>query len=128
MRDLAQQIATYLQANLAGLTQTTNLFIDTMPNKPDNCVLVRNTGGLPPSTYLPLKDPTIQIVVRNTSEQAGFTIINNIYNLLHQKKGIELATGQNWVYLCNAMQEPTVIGQDDARRTEFSVNFHLKIR
>ena len=41
-----------------------NLFFSFLPESPDECVVIYDTGGWPPRPHLPRKDPTFQFRFR----------------------------------------------------------------
>jgi hypothetical protein len=128
MARLVENIATYLAANGIG-TKATDIFIGTMPDTLDNCVMIDQTGGVQADRYLPVLKPTVQISVRNTSFLSGLDKISAIYNLLHQKgDNLVLESGGVDVMRIDAMGEPGHLGQDDSSRHLFSCNFVVRLR
>jgi len=85
MKMSIDDIANEIISNITGLTLGINIFKGFMPEKPDNCVLLLDTGGAEPDQYLPTGKPTFQILVRNKSYETGYELIQSIVNLLHQK-------------------------------------------
>lgn len=125
---LSKNLAEYLEDNAIG-TVGTDMFISTMPDSTDNCIMIKDTGGVEPDHYLPIIQPTIQVLVRNSDYTNGMTKINAIKDLLHQKlDDCILEIGGVDVMTCFAMQEPTHLGMDDNERHMFSCNFVFKIR
>lgn len=128
MARLVENLTAYLQAQGIG-TEAVDLFIGTMPDALDNCVMVDQSGGVTPDRYLPIKKPTVQISVRNTSFLTGLDKISAIYNLLHQKgDDLALEIGGVDVMRIDAMGEPGHLGQDDSSRHLFSCNFVFRLR
>lgn len=128
MARLVENIASYLQAQGQG-TKATDIFIGKMPDALDNAIMVDQSGGVSPDKYLPVKKPTVQISVRNTSYLTGLDKITAIYNLLHQKgDDLALEIGGVDVMRIDAMGEPGHLGQDDSERHIFSCNFIVRLR
>lgn len=127
--NVALQIATYLDAQLTGSwTLGTNIFVSQLPASPDNCIMIRDSGGEAPSIYIPTGRPTFQIFVRHKNYATGLSICAQIRTLLHNKYNTTLVSGGNYFYSINAIQEPSHIGKDLNEREEFSFNFQTYIR
>lgn len=122
-----EQVATYLQAQGIG-TIATDIFIGNMPDTPNNCIAVINTGGLAPSMYIPDKRPTFQVLVRNTDYEAGEIKLSAIRTALHQLANESLVSGQTFVYYIFLNAEGGHIGKDVNGRDEWSINFNCKTR
>ena len=122
-----EQIAEYLQDQGIG-TIATNLFIGNMPDSPDACVAVINSGGVEPSIDIPDKRPTFQVLIRNTDYEAGEVKLAAVRTALHQFMNDYLVAGQTYVYYIYLVSEGGHIGKDVNGRDEWSVNFHCKTR
>lgn len=122
-----EQIATYLQSQSIG-TIASDLFIGNMPDTPNNCVAVINTGGLEPSIDIPDKTPTFQVLIRNTDYEAGELKLAAVRTALHQFMNDYLVANQTYVYYIYLSSEGGHIGKDVNGRDEWSVNFHCKTR
>lgn len=128
MARLVENLATYLQAQSIG-TKATDLFVGTMPDALDNCIMIDQSGGVSPDRYLPVTKPTVQISVRNTDYLTGLDKITAIYNLLHQKgDNLALEAGGVDVMRIDALAEPGHLGQDDSQRHIFTCNFVFRLR
>lgn len=122
-------IAQWLSDNGYG-TIGTDLFLSTMPPSPDNCTAIIDTGGNAPMTYLPIEQPTFQILVRNVDFETGKVILNAIQRGLHGLTNENLAgtaNGSHYYYIF-AQQNNQHIGRDEVGREVFSVNFYCKNR
>jgi len=122
---LLSDLATYIDTNTS-LTVGTDLFIGTLPAQQDNCVGIFQTGGVQPTTYLDIKKPTIQIIVRNTNYETAQQLSYTIYDLIHQKIGGTI--GATNMYTIFALQETTEIGEDETGRAIFTCNYVFEIR
>jgi hypothetical protein len=124
---LITNLATYLQAQGIA-TGGTDLFIGKMPEV-DNCILLDQTGGIEPDTYLPVEKPTIQVTVRNTDYTDGMDKLKTVYDLLHQKKdSLVLESGGVDVMIVSALNEPSHIGEDENSRHLFTCSFIFQLR
>lgn len=124
---MISDIASYLAENGIGSIGNT-IFKSRLPDIPDNCISIYETGGLAPDRYLPTADPTFQIIVRNKTYSAGKSKMDDIVDLLHQKTNSTLVTGGFYFYYIFLMGEPAHIGVDKKDRDEFSANFVCKVR
>jgi hypothetical protein len=120
------EIADFLEDNITGYTKGENIYKAFQPDTPNNCLVIRDTGGPPPDKYIPTADPTFQILVRNISYPAAQDIVDQIVTLLHQKAGVTL--GDHYYYSIFLLGEPGYIGKDEKNRYEFSANFIAHIR
>jgi hypothetical protein len=123
---IINEIANEIAENIAGLTLGTNMFKGFMPEKPDDCVLLLDTGGAEPDRELPMGSPSFQILVRNKSYSAGDAIMKSIVDLLHQKMNETL--GSTYFYTIFLMGEAGYLGRDAKGRDEWSVNFICQTR
>jgi len=114
---------------LSNLTFGSTLFIGREPNKPDNCVTIFDTGAWPPSLGLTSKGyeyPTIQIRVRNLRYIDGWTIIEEIKNVLH---GLAQQTMNGTLYsVVYCTSGPALLDYDEHNRVRFIINFNLQRR
>jgi hypothetical protein len=112
------------------LVFATNLFINSEPSKPINCVTIYDTSGFPP--YLGLAGetgyeyPSVQVRIRNQDSQAGWVLAEGIKNSLHGRHG------QVWngtLYSSIACSSgPALLDKDDNGNFIFYVNFNLQRR
>jgi hypothetical protein len=110
-----------------GLTHLVNLFIGREPSEPSNCVTIFDTYGLPPQLNLTSQGyerPTVQIRVRNNSYIDGWTIIENIKNILHGI-GNETWNGATYTVIYCAYG-PGLLDWDDKSRARFIINFNVE--
>lgn len=98
-----------------------------IPATPDLCTTVWDTGSSnePDPNYLDYRYPTFQVRVRgrkNNRKEAA-TLCNRIRDCLHYWMGI--VAGSRYLYIL-VMSEPASIGEDDLRRSLFSINFRAQ--
>jgi hypothetical protein len=118
---LIEQIATYLQNDLSLGTIATDIFIGFLPETPDTCIAVLDTGGVTPNVYVPTKSPTFQVLVRATNYDNGKTVLDSVRGL-HRLFG-QLVSGQDYFLKLHAISEGGHIGRDEQGRDLFSINF-----
>ena len=122
-------IANYLDANVAGLTLGTNLFIGRMPDDPNACVAVYEYGGTRPDQTmgggLPvLQNPSIQVRVRDASYASAETTAILCSQALEAIVDETINTTRyNRV---TAIQAPFPLERDPEDRIVFVQNFDVK--
>ena len=104
-------------------TVATDMFVGFMPDSPDNCVVVTQTGGTPPEVTVDLEYPGVQVRVRNTSQATGKALMNTIYKLLHQVTNTTIEARLYHSIL--ATQSPSYLGKDQKNRALFVCNFKI---
>ena len=112
-----------------GLTFATNLFYGKEPAKPDTCVTIFDTTGLP--MQLTLNDqgyeyPSVQIRVRANNYQTGWALIEGIKNILHGRANETWNGALYTVIYCTS--GPALLDWDDNSRPRFIINFNLNRR
>ncbi len=130
----------HLEANGVG-TFGVDIFGSTYPSTaPNQCVVVKDGGGPPPSKYIPTQVRVIQFVSRAPDYPDAAAKANQMFELFHGK-----VSGGNWDSLHNyllgttpairqyvqsseALQVPSDIGPDEKGRAEVSFNIAFKIR
>jgi hypothetical protein len=115
--------------SVLGLTFTENLFIGKEPAKPDDCVIVFDTGGLPPQLTLGdqgYEFPSVNIRVRSRDYQTGWNLIDDIKTLLH---GRAHETWNDTLYtVIYCASGPVHLDWDENSRARFVVNFDMQRR
>lgn len=125
----SEDIKDILVAGSLGLTFGTNLFIGKEPSSPKNCTTIFDTYGRPPDLALAnqgYERPSINIRVRNTSYMAGWTLANNIKNLLHGKEHETWNGALYTVIYCSS--GPALLDWDDNNNARFIINFNAQRR
>lgn len=113
------------------LTPKTDLFYGRLPTDNPDCVGVFDIPGDAP--LLTLQQSTsdyyyagVSIQVRNTSYDAGYTVIDAIKDYLHGLKGETVGT--TLYTLFKATNDPQLLHYDDKNRPIFVVNFQAQRR
>ena len=108
----------------------TTMFAGNYPSTaPDECILVKATGGLIPSKEVPIRQPTIQVLSRAQYSPEAETNLRAVYALFHGADNAKhnYVIGSYHVYVSHAIQEPGDISPDAQGRAEWSCNFYFKI-
>jgi hypothetical protein len=88
---------------------------------PDDCGVVRLTGGSGPTSTL-LK-PSFQVLIRSAHPRTAEAKAWEVFNFLNLKTGFDV--GLTHVVFCTAQQStPLFIGEDENGRSLYSVNFN----
>jgi len=130
---LAVQIAQYLHDQGIGVFDpegsSGNIFIDHMPDTPDEAIAIRQTGGGRVDMRVPFHQPTAQILIRGTADPrvAGATAAA-AYDVMHGLTNGELTAGGVWIVKCQAITPPACLGPDENGRHHYSINFELITR
>lgn len=119
--DLAVQLANDTQYSIGNA-----LFKSYLPDSPDNCIAIIETGGLEPDKELPTKEPTFQVIIRGTSYNSARSKMLQVRSSLHQRKNEFI--GSTFFFFILLTAEGGHIGRDDLGRDEFSLNFRARTR
>ena len=115
-------ISDYIAAQGHG-TVGTNIFTGWLPDQPDVAMSVTQTGGMAPMIApSTMEYPVVDLVVRHTDYDTGWTLINNIYDDLH---GLAGTTINARVYTIMALAAPGKVGTDAKDRTLFHCTFQI---
>jgi hypothetical protein len=123
-----EEVARYLDSQDL-VTWGTDVFLNGVPDQPNNLVALFDPGGLPPSdSYTSGNDrPKVQVRVRNANQASAEAKIWNIYRALHQLSGVTLA-GDSYIVDATALQTPTWLGRDQNNRAEYVFNVQFTRR
>ena len=128
---LTVQLAHYLHDQAVGTFDETgvtgDIFVECLPETPDQAIAVYATGGPGGDGKLPYDNPTIQVIVRgNQDPRAPGALAQTIYDLLHGFRNSTFMTSGAWIVGCRGIQSaPVHIGRDENGRHEYSLNFQL---
>jgi len=128
MSNPSKDVADILAAAGLSLTFAQNLFVGREPATPINCTTIFDTPGMGPDlTYNKTEKyerPMIQIRVRNQNYLTGYTLINNIKNVLH---GLSQETWNGTLYqLIKCSQDPFLLDYDENGNPRFVCNFEIQ--
>lgn len=130
---LAGEVARYLAGRgLVSFDETAadgDCFIGVLPSAPDEVVALIPTGGLAADVKLGYDTPTLQVLVRGTSDpRPAANRAQAIYSALHGLHGVSLPGGTYVVGCWGIQSAPTHIGRDENGRHELSLNVRLEVR
>lgn len=108
-----------------GYTFGTNLFITGLPETPNNCIAIRDTGGDEPYQEFNW-NRSIQILIRNTNYSNGWDKAVELMELLHDRTN-ETVNDSRYI-LIKAISDILHIGKDESKtRDLFSINFNVEV-
>ena len=130
---ILSEIAEYLQDMSLGLFDPVgisgNIFIFTIPDKPDTAIALYSRGGSAADTKLGYDPLSIEIIVRGKNAIPTNELAQNIYNTLHGFHNNSFIKDGVWVISCIGDQAgPNYIQKDENKRFEFSLNFTIEIK
>ena len=108
------------------LTSETNISLGSMPDTPDNCCCLYETGGYNNIYTLDktkTEQPTIQIKVRDKSHSTCISRCESIVARLDMKTYVTIGSNlyQSIIQVGNLLQ----LGRDESDRTEMTLNFRI---
>tara|TARA_R110002020_G_scaffold123484_2_gene280001 strand:- start:2554 stop:2958 length:405 start_codon:yes stop_codon:yes gene_type:complete len=124
-------VGTYLAAatiSTQDLTLGTNLFLGRLPDAPDSCVGLIQTGGLAPTdtygtSFPPLETQGLQTLVRAATYATGEALAVDVFKSL---LSVENETLTSTLYLkIEANQSPFALERDEQERVVLSCNFNV---
>lgn len=132
MADLLDGIARHL-ATLGLVAYETagtggDVFLDAMPDTPDEAVALTLYEGLEPDSKLGYDEPRLQVRCRGTRDRRpSRERCQAIYDELNGLGPLLLPDGTELI-LCFALQPPTSLGCDAKGRHEHVTNYQLEVR
>jgi hypothetical protein len=111
-----------------GLTFGTDMFVGAMPDMPDACISIVDTGGQEPDRG-PYERSTVQILVRGGVGDYAITheLAKTIQEALHEYYGMPESSSYYYAGIW-ATNEPFYLGTDQRGRPLFSLNFRIQRR
>lgn len=112
------------QAGL-GLVFGTNLFISKMPESPNTCYCIYDTGGGEPEANYEYDTPTMQILARGNKGgyRSAWSALKDIRDELHGSYG-ETWNGTRYIGIW-CQSDILFAGYDDNNRPLLTVNFRI---
>lgn len=125
---MADDVQTYLAANIAALTAGKNLFVGNTPSKKVDVVTLYDTGGPRANQDYATDDFGVQVDLRYraSSYDAMMSMAADIFKLLNRKQNLNMGTKD--VMMCAAVAQPQVIGLDENNRWQLTINFQFHVR
>lgn len=130
---LASEVAEWIGNNITSCSFDTtgvtgNVFISTMPDKPDTLVMVSEYGSTSDDKN-PFDDISVQVRVRGTRDpRVSYNIAKEIYDELHGLTNTVLISDGTRIVKVVAQNTPIDIGRDDNLRHEWTVNLQIEVR
>ena len=130
---LASEVAEWIGNNITSCSFDTtgvtgNVFISTMPDKPDTLVMVSEYGSTSDDKN-PFDDISIQVRVRGTRDpRVSYNIAKEIYDELHGLTNTVLISDGTRIVKVVTQNTPIDIGRDDNLRHEWTVNLQIEVR
>ena len=130
---LASEVAEWIGSNITSCSFDTtgvsgNVFISTMPDKPDTVVMVSEYGSTSDDRN-PFDDISVQVRVRGTRDpRVSYNIAKEIYDELHGLTNTVLISDGTRIVKVVAQNTPIDIGRDDNLRHEWTVNLQIEVR
>jgi len=120
-----ESLVTKLETASLGVSGST-LFIDDIPAGIDNALMIRMNSSQPVNTYLPLLQPTIQVIKRAPTSTIAIEDLYRVISLIHVFG--EQEWGDLEIVQCHCLADPQFIGKDESGRVTYSTSFQLWIR
>lgn len=124
---LLDDIGDYLSSGGVG-TLATDLFLGELPDTPDTCVAVFETGGFDPVYTMKqrapvAKRPSIQVICRAKRYDVARLLAGKVDQLLSGLRYREInGVMYKWI---QAQQEPFFIDKDENEREEIGCNYSI---
>jgi len=120
----ARDIASLLDSSDIDLgTFETDLFVGGMPPNPYDIIACYDTGGWEPAPNYSLERPTVQITVRNRSNELGYSKAQEVFDALNGLCG-EVVDGYKYVAIW-IQNGPNCIGKDENNNWLFTLNLRI---
>jgi hypothetical protein len=107
-----------------GLVFGTNLFVASMPDTPNTCSVLVDTGGADQGEH-GYERPSVQFLHRNVDYQIGYAFMRDIKYRLHYARNNEIWNGTRYIVIA-VKSDILFLGQDDKNRYQFSLNFRVE--
>ena len=104
-----------------------NIYLGSIPDEPDTCVAIYQSQGLSSLNDLDkirIRQQGVQIRVRDTSYESGYTRAENIVSAISLRSN-ETINNNNYLAIVQ-IGDILPLGVDDRNRVEFSINFQLQ--
>lgn len=124
------EIAQYIDSQGLGSfepdTTTGDVYLEYMPDTPDDAVCVYSTGGAPADVSTSVTRPSAQIIVRGVDLQTTMERAESIFAAFNNLHDTEFTSGGTRVMLCRCRQsEAAYLAPDDNGRHEYTINLEL---
>jgi hypothetical protein len=101
-------------------------YLESMPQTPDEVVILTLYGGPEPDSRLPYDEPRLQVRARGIADRrVSYQRAQLIYDELNGLGPVTLPDGTQ-LLLCYGLQTPESMGLDDNGRHEHTCNYQLE--
>lgn len=115
-----------------GLTFGTDLFVSDMPDTPDACVCIYDSGGYDPDVHIQYERPTVQVRIRGgrgpgayqAAHEQAQEIRDFLIGLWAGGAAAMTVNGARYVGIW-CVGDVNALGYDENHRPEMTVNFRL---
>lgn len=109
-----------------GLTFGQDLFVSEMPDSPDACVCIYDSGGGSPDADNAIEVPTVQVSVRGAKGGylAAHALITEIREFLHGLASTEI-NGARYLLIW-AVTDVAHVGTDQNNRSMLTINLQIR--
>jgi len=130
MNPPSKDIVEILEQSSTGIGYTfgTNMYVGEMPDSPDACIAVYDTGGGQPAPNYTYDYPSIQVLVRGgragtTTYKDTWDIAKLVMDALHGLNE-ETWNGARYIQII-ANSDIIAVGKDESKRPLFSIHFNI---
>jgi hypothetical protein len=124
----SKHIATLIEnARIASFKK--DLFIGKVPDEPDACVTVIDSGGYAPdSSDVKLNYPTVQVRTRGLKGEytSAYSKLKTIKDLLHDYTEASAESSGERIIGIWALSDILFLGYDENNRSEFTLNLRMQ--
>lgn len=127
---LLDELGTYIGSQVGSLTLGTNLFLGRLPDEPDTCVALYETGGSEPLSVMgsdalpPVEQPRVQVLTRASSYATARALAGTIWLALENILNENLS-GVRY-HRCAAVQSVFALERDSHDRIILAQNFQVQ--
>jgi hypothetical protein len=107
-----------------GLAFNSNLYIASMPDTPNVCSVLVDSGGYDQGEY-GYEFPSVQVLHRNVDYSTGYAFMRDVKYRLHYARNNEIWNGTRYIKIA-VKSDILFLGQDDKNRYQFSLNFRVE--
>ena len=122
----SKDIMSLIDGSAGGLSLTdgTNLFRNSMPSEPDNCVVLFDyaTGQ---QELFQMANPNVQIKVRNRNPDTAYELCQEIKHALHDKYNDTTINGTRYIRI-HCVLDIMYLKQDELNSFLYSLNFRAQ--
>jgi len=123
----SQDIKDFLLESSTGLSIifATDLFVAKMPETPDECVCIYDSGGGSPEVNYEYDFPSVQVRVRGNrfAYQTGWALAKDVRDVLHGKTN-EIINSTRYIQIVSS-GDIIFVTWDEMERPIFSINFEI---